>query len=83
MSSRRKLHTSSRSKTCPDCGGDIEVIRGVQDGTTVIRKADVRIMYRPSCPQWQRRARQHGAHPDITELVHEDDQVRISEWCVS
>ena len=37
MSNRRKL--KRRSRTCPDCNGEIQVIRGQRDGITVTRKS--------------------------------------------
>lgn len=68
------------AKTCPDCGGITEITRGERDKSgTVTRKATVRVTHQPSCPQWQQRVRRHGGHPDITELVHEDNQVKITE----
>jgi hypothetical protein len=77
MSNRRKL--KRRSKACPDCNGVIEVIRGQLDGDKIIRKATVRIVHRSSCPKWRQKAREHGAHPDITVLVHETEKVILTE----
>jgi hypothetical protein len=71
---------TTKTTTCPNCGGPNELTTGERDEHgNITRKAIVRVTHRPACPQWQQRARQHGAHPDITELVHEDDQVKITE----
>jgi hypothetical protein len=68
------------TKTCPDCGGPIEIARGKHDGSKIIRKAKIGIEHRSTCPQWLRKCRQHGAHPDVTELVHEADEFVMTEW---
>jgi hypothetical protein len=77
MSNRRKL--KRRSRTCPDCNGAIEVIRGQRDGITITRKAAVKIIHRSTCPRWRSKARAHGGHPDITVLVHETRDVILTE----
>jgi hypothetical protein len=71
---------TTKIATCPSCGGRNEITTGERDEHgNVTRKAIVRVTHRPSCPQWIQRSRQHGAHPDITELVHESDQAKIIE----
>ena len=68
------------TQACPDCAGPIELTRGKRNGRKITRKASIRIAHRPTCPQWIRKCRQHGTHPDIAELVHEADEFTMTEW---
>jgi len=68
-----------KAKTCPSCNGSIEVTRGERDGPTIIRRAEVLVVHRWSCQQWYKTARKHGGHPEISTVVHEDSEVRITE----
>jgi hypothetical protein len=67
------------TKSCPDCGGLNELTRGERDGSKIIRKARIRIEHRLTCPQWPERVRQHGGHPEVTELTHESADFVLTE----
>lgn len=67
------------AQTCPDCDGRIPIAKGELSEGRVIRKAKVRVVHKASCPQWQQRARQHGAHPDISTLIHDGEHAKITE----
>jgi ssDNA-binding Zn-finger/Zn-ribbon topoisomerase 1 len=67
------------TKSCPDCGGRMELTRGKRSGPKIIRKARIHIEHRLTCPQWLRRVRDHGAYPETTELTHDTPQYVLTE----
>jgi hypothetical protein len=70
----------NNNKNCPTCDGSIEVKRGELDSDgNVTRRAEVWVIHRRSCEQWHRVARAHGCHPDVHTLIHEGDEVKITE----
>jgi hypothetical protein len=65
--------------TSPCCGGEVEITKGICDGPEIIRKAELTIVHFASCESWQRTAREHGSHPDITTLVHDSLELILTE----